>query len=329
MYEINFIFLAETGVKNEGNTLLKVAARLYYLDGLDEHAVAALLEVSRPTVSRLLSQARTRGIVRFLVEEYEPRNLVLENNLKERFHLKNAIVIKPITARPRMEKRKTLGYFAAPLVEQWIHPNSVVGIAGGRSLSELVHSLPLPGEPKNITTVQLMGNIGPTVSSMDAVELSRVMVQKFGGRFFTLNAPAFAPNEATQAAFQAHDHIRSVWQLFGQMSLALVGVGTLSESAFIERGVLNANNLSALKAQGAVGEICGRFYDENGQECQSVFRQRVISIPLSDLNKVGDVIGVTMGAERAGAIAAALRGQILKSLIIDEDGAQAILGLQQ
>jgi DNA-binding transcriptional regulator LsrR (DeoR family) len=35
-----------------------------------------------------------------------------------------------------------------------------------------------------------------------------------------------------------------------------------------------------------------------------------------------------MGAERAGAIAAALRGQILKSLIIDEDGAQAVLGLQ-
>jgi deoxyribonucleoside regulator len=323
--EINFI-ASRGDVKIEADDLPRVAARLYYIDGLDEHAVAELLDVSRPTVSRLLSQARARGIVRFSVEDYEPRNTVMEQELRERFHLKNVLVIKPVTTRPSLEIVKTLGYFAAPLVEQWIHHGSIVGVAGGRSLAQLVRSLPLPGEPQNLTTVQLMGNIGPTVSSMDAIELCRVLAQKLGGSLYSLNAPAFAPDETTRAAFQGHDHIRSVWRLFEQMDIALVGVGTLSNSAFIERGVLDAASLAVLKARGAVGEICGRFFDAAGQECQSEFRQRVISIPLADLTRVGDVIGVTMGSQRAGAIVAALRGRILKSLVIDESGARAVLG---
>jgi deoxyribonucleoside regulator len=43
------------------------AARLYYQDDLNQRQVANELGVSRPTVSRLLTQARREGIVQISI----------------------------------------------------------------------------------------------------------------------------------------------------------------------------------------------------------------------------------------------------------------------
>jgi DNA-binding transcriptional regulator LsrR (DeoR family) len=256
---------------------------------------------------------------------HEPRNSILEEKLKTRFQLNHAIVIKMIAARSVADVRRTIGYFAAPFVSEFIRPQSVVGLAGGRSIAELIRHMSPPRELQGVTVVQLMGNIGPNVSNIDAIELSRVLAQCFGGTFYTINAPAFAPDVASRDVFWSHEHVRSIWELFDRMQMAFVGIGTLSDSAFIERGILSSSNLAMLRTRGAVGEICGRFYDVNGHECDTDFRSCVISIGIDELREIKEVIGVTNGRERAKAIAAALKSGILKSLIIDEDGAQAVL----
>jgi DNA-binding transcriptional regulator LsrR (DeoR family) len=93
----------------------------------------------------------------------------------------------------------------------------------------------------------------------------------------------------------------------------------------IERGVLSAGDLNALKQQGAVGEICGRFFDRHGRECDSPWRDRVLSISLEQLRQIPQVVGIVAGADRSEALAAAIRGRLVKSLLIDEEGAGALL----
>jgi len=105
----------------------------------------------------------------------------------------------------------------------------------------------------------------------------------------------------------------------------MVGVGALNESAWIERGVINPENLEHLHQQGAVGEMVGRFFNENGVECDSELRDRVISIELDQLRQVNEVIAVTNGPIRAEAVLAAVKGNLIKSLVIDDVGAKAIL----
>ena len=51
---------------------LRLVARLYYLDGLGQSEVARFAKVSQAKVSRLLTVARERGIVRISVADYEP-----------------------------------------------------------------------------------------------------------------------------------------------------------------------------------------------------------------------------------------------------------------
>jgi deoxyribonucleoside regulator len=317
--------LLMVATEEESRDRLAAIARMYYLDNLGQQEIAGILGLSRSQISRLLTRAREQGIVRVSVDDYDPRDHELETQLVERYGLRRAFVVRT-GDRGSGQIRAAIGYFAAPAVGELIRPGMTLGLAGGRTLAALVGQLkPGPGV-RGVTVVQLMGNIGPAASEIDAVDLSRTLAQRFGGAFYTVNAPAIAQDTPARDHFLAHDHIRFVWDLFPALQMAFVGIGTLEESAFIERGVLTRAELAKLSRAGAVGEICGRFFDASGRECQSAYRDRVISIELDALRRCPEVVAVTTGPRRAAAVRAALAGGLVNSLVIDEVGARALLG---
>lgn len=306
--------------------ILRMAATLYYVDNLGQTEVADFVQVSQTKISRLLAVARDRGIVRISVEQYAARNESLERQLCKAFGLKNAAVIKtPVTADKQIV-RQMVGHFGAPFVASLLPHGGVVALGGGRSVSNVVRRF-RRGDLKRLTLVQAMGSIEANISEDDAIELGRFIVSLWGGDFLRLNTPAFVPDKKTREIFLASDQIQSVWQRVRRADAALVGVGPLEQSVYFEKGVLSSSAIAQLRAAGAVGEICGRFFDEKGRECDSPWRDRAISIELRDLRRVPQVIGVAAGPERAAAIASALRGGLLKALLIDVAGARALLSL--
>jgi deoxyribonucleoside regulator len=299
-------------------------ARLYYLDGLGQQEIAGMIGVSRSTVSRLLTAARERGIVRISVDLYDPRDAALERRLSDRFQLRHAVVIRT-PGRTAETVRRAVGYYAASAVAERFQPGQTIGLAGGRTLYELIHAFAACHPATKPRVVQLMGNIDPATSAIDPTELARMLASRFDGTFYTLNAPAFASDRRTRDVFIDHEHIRTVRKLFDALDLALVGIGSLDESSFVERGVLSAADCATLRSAGATGEICGRFYDRSGRECATDYRDRVISVEFDELRRCQEVVGVTNGPRRARAVFAALQGRLVNSLVIDQQGAEALL----
>jgi deoxyribonucleoside regulator len=311
-------------LKNGTDDQLRLAARLYYVDGLGQAEVARMVKVSQAKISRLLAQARERGIVRISVAEYHPRNQQLEDALCRELGLKSAAVIKVVEGGSDEDVRRAVGYFGAPYVTGLVPRGGMVAIAGGRTISELIRPWP-EDTSRGLTVVQAMGTIDFTPGPVDAVELGRLLARRSGGFFMTLNTPAFVADKRTRDSFLAHEQIRAVWQRMKQTDVAIVGIGTLENSVFVDRNVLKPADLRELKACGAVGEICGRFYNASGKECESAWRERVISIGLDLLAEIPQVVGVVAGTDRSDAICAAVKGGLLKSLVIDEPGARALL----
>jgi deoxyribonucleoside regulator len=308
----------------EHSALLSFVSKLYYLDGQDQSEIARIAGTSRSSISRLLTEARERGVVRISVDEHDQRARALEAELARRFPLRRVVVVRPPGATRVEHVRRAIGYVAAPAIAEVIRSRGVIGVAGGRTLADLVRYMTPARGVSNVRVVQLMGNIGPAADAIDAIELSRALAHHFGGTCYALNAPAFAADARAQEVFVTHPHMREVWDLFRRMDLALVGIGTLTDSAFIERGVLEPRVLDELRHAGAVGEICGRFFDRAGAECATDCRRRVIASSFDDLRRA-EVVAVTNGAHRADAIRAALAGRLITSLVIDEAGAQAVL----
>lgn len=314
-------------MSDELTSLMSLTAKLYYLDGLGQMEIADIIGISRSKVSRLLTRARESGVVAVTINDYSPRHHELEQKLEQRFQMNKAIVVKTFAEGDVASIRHTIGYIAAPAISELMRPQMVIGTAGGRTLHQLVRYLQPVGECAGITVVQLMSNIGPQVGQIDAIELARLLSQKFNGAFYAISAPAFALDLRSRDLFLEHEQVRAVWQLYGQMQIALVGIGTLENSAFIERKVIAPPEVENLQRQGAVGEICGRFYDAKGQECDTPYRERIISIELEKLRSIPNVIGVTNGKDRAEAACAALQGGLINSLVIDVDGADAVLAV--
>ncbi|HYI26170.1 MAG TPA: sugar-binding domain-containing protein [Thermomicrobiales bacterium] len=310
---------------DQNNALIATVARMYYLDRLGQTEIANICGVSRSTVSRFLTTARDRGIVRISVDDVDPRNRDLERQLINRFGLRHAIVVRDLGGPPA-SVRRAVGYFAAQDLADVIGRQRMVGVAGGRTLAELVHHI----EPRPFgvgpTFVQMMGAIGSSPSRIDASEQARSLARRFNGTFRTLNTPAYAQSHRARELFLSHQEIQAVWAMFPAVDLALVGVGTLEESAFFERGVLDDASAERIRQSGAVGEICGRFFDERGEECATEFSDRVISIGLDVLRECPDVTAILSGTARSHAMKAAVRGNILKSVVIDQAGAKTLLG---
>lgn len=309
---------------NYSKDQIHLAARLYYVDGMGQNEVAKFVKVSQAKVSRLLAMARERGIVRITVADYEPRDKELETRLCVQLGLSEAIVIKAPSGLPGADLRTAIGLFASAPVEASIQPDDIIAIAGGRTIHALIKNIP-ESKNKNPVIVQSMGSVDSNISSFDSQEIGRALAQRLGGTFLAMNTPAYVSDKEMRDAFLSLDQVRVVQQNLDRADIAIIGIGTLANSVFIERGVFKQDDIAGLAAAGAVGEVCGRFYDASGKECDTSWSECVLSIELKQLAKIPRVIAVVSGSDRAVPIIAAIKGGFLKGLVIDEPGARALL----
>lgn len=304
---------------------LLLASRLYYLDELSQSEVARIAGVSQSKISRMLALARAKGIVQISVPDYDPRRPDIEQKLQEKLGLKEAIVIRTLPGLSAEDLRHTLGYFAGPILWKRFDPRTTVALAGGRSIRSFIERMSLLDPVTGITFVQAMGNIDSSPGPYDAIELCRTMAGRWRGHFLTINSPVFLPDADTCRRLLSLEQVGNVMHRISNADHVLVGIGTLDYSVFVERNILSASDLETLQRAGGVGEILGRFYNAQGKELDSPFRDRIVSLPLKELRKINQVTAIVAGGARTAAIQSAVTGGIIKSLVIDETSAQIIL----
>jgi DNA-binding transcriptional regulator LsrR (DeoR family) len=78
--------------------LLAKIAEMYYADGLSQQEIAERIRLSRPSISRLLVDARQAGIVEIAVNHPIPTVPALEAALERHFPLRRAHVFECKTA---------------------------------------------------------------------------------------------------------------------------------------------------------------------------------------------------------------------------------------
>lgn len=303
---------------------LILVARLYFVEGMPQGKVASIASVSQAKVSRMLSLARARGLVKITVAEAEPRDRRLEASLKQAFGIES-IVIRNLSGTESGELRQLIGYFTAPAILDWFKSASTVAIAGGRTIQALVEHLKPPSNPRPLEFVQAMGTIDATPGPYDAVELGLALAGRWGGSFVRLNTPAILPDSDTCSRLLQLEQVQHVMTRLADADLALVGVGTLENSVFVDRDVLNPTDLETLKSARATGEILGRYFCDQGEECETPFKNRVVSLELSGLKNIARRVGVVVGSDRTAAIIAAIKGGLINALTIDQRGAQALM----
>jgi deoxyribonucleoside regulator len=300
----------------ERTQLLIEAATLYYEQGFTQEQVASKLSVSRSNVSRLLTEARKRGIVEIRVRHAQQTAPALEEQLKERFGLEDAYVLVTGNEDPALALRE-VGAKAAEQLRYLLRSNTFLAIGWGRALYETVNAFrPVPVQ--NVHVVQMMGGVGALNPQMDGAELARRLAEALGGQFHYLRAPFLVESPAVRKALLRELEIDAVIEMVRQAELALTGIGSVRPhiSGLARAGYVSEEDLHAFMREGAVGDICGLD-----------LHQRVITIDPPSLRDISCVMAIAAWREKAPAILGALRGGYVDILVTDDAAATEVLRL--
>ncbi|MBI4841062.1 MAG: sugar-binding transcriptional regulator [candidate division NC10 bacterium] len=302
--------------------LLVTVADLYYLQDRTQAEIARALRISRPHVSRLLKRARETGIVTISVRPPFGLSTGPAEKLGKLFPLRDVRVVSAGGAPlPRVAEA------AASYLASRIQHESVVGVSWGRTVRMIADVV--PSDPRrSVEVVPLVGGMGPVGNEIHANEIARRLASRLGGTYYVLNAPALAERADARAMLVRDATVRGILERGRKADVAVVGIGGMvASSTLVRSGYLQPDSLRRLRASGAVGDICSRFFGKDGAPCPSPLTDRVVGIELKDLRQLPWVVGAAVGAEKAPAILGALRGGYINVLVTDETTARAVLRL--
>ncbi|WP_312470588.1 sugar-binding domain-containing protein [Neobacillus sp.] len=305
------------------NSLLIRVAELYYQHKLNQNEIAKIIGTSRPSVSRLLDEARDQGIVTFTINTPIKKNASLSEAIRMKYELKDAVVI---TGSPDYEtSMANVGKAVSEYLLGFLHDNMSIGITWGQAVRELVNCLPETNF-ENILAVQLIGSIGVLDQSLDGTELVYRLAKKLNGKYCILNSPAYVTSKQLQQEMLDQPQIKEVIEYGRKVDITVNGIGTLEpqHNTLRKAGSLNNMDVMALKAKGAVGHLMGRMYNLNGVEVQ---RENLYPVAgeLDILRNAPISIGCVVSADRAEPTIGALNGKLVNVLICDEALALKIL----
>ncbi len=291
------------------------AAWYYYKTDMTQEAIAKKLNLSRMKVVRLLEKAKQDGIVSVHVKSPINNCLEIEQKLITAFQLDDAMVV-PYDRSQHVNQ--TVAQAAAQYLELRLRSNDLLGIGWGDTISRMAACFNLNDE-RRINVVTLSGGI---LSYDIGGRLSTV----FKGKLYVINAPIMASSVELCEALKQEPTIRDALEMARLANYSVVGIGIPDRNAsIVKAGYLREVDLQMISSQGAVGDLLGQFFDEQGRKLDLPIHRRLINLDIEKLREMRNVVVAAGGTHKIKAILAALQQRYFHTLVTDEVTASELL----
>lgn len=300
--------------------LIARVAQMYHIEGKRQAEIAETLRMSQATVSRMLKRAEAEAIVRTTVIPPPGTFADLETALRERYGLTEAIVIDCSEDRDGAIMAR-IGEAAAHFLEVTLQQDEVIGVSSwSQTLLRMVDNIHPLRNAKARYVVQILGGMGDASVQTHATELTARLAKLTGGEPRLLLVQGLTSSREAKLVMLADPVVRGTMDLFGRLSLAIIGIGAVEPSDMLARSgnVFSKQEMAMLHEAGAVGEISYRFYDAAGKPVETPLNDRVIGITLEELRHADRVMALAGGESKTEAIAGALRLGVIDVLVTDK-----------
>ncbi len=309
--------------------LIVRVARLYHERGLRQAEIAGVLGLSQAGVSRLLRSATELGVVRTIVVAPPGIHSDLEDSLARRYQLTDVVILDgdDLPEHPHTLMR-ALGSAAASYLETAFRPGDLIGISTwSETLLAAVEAMQPARAPGAVKVVQLMGGIGDPQGQVQATRLTARLAELTGATPLFVRAPGLVGSVEARLSLLNDPAVLEVSHAWQQLSAILVGIGSLEPSPLLRLSgnALTDEEITRLRGLGTVGDICQRFFDEDGVHVDAGLGERTIGITVDQLRTVPRRIAVAGGERKYTAVRAAVRGHWITALVTDIATARRLL----
>ena len=318
----------------EDRLQLADVARQYYLEDLTQEQIARGIGVSRSHVSRMLKEARERGIVEIRIHHPLRTAPDLGQRLLEVLPLSETLVLAaaeesrgapPEPGASGGNVAQQLGALAARYLNERIADHAIVGVGWGTTVYHVVSSGYFRRK-QGISVVQLMGSVGGATPDIDGGQVASRLGRALGGKIYYLQAPMVVTDAGVRAGLLRDQHIRKTLEMARRANVLLVSVGAVTQASGIFRaGYLNETDLEYIQGQGAVGDICGVYFRQDGSPCSLELEERTVAAGGDAMRRAALRVGVGWGAAKALPSIGAIRAGLINTLVTDEECAREML----
>lgn len=303
---------------------LVAVARMYYEHRFSQQQIAVKLGISRPGVSRLLRQARERGIVRINIVDPSERGSHLEKSIQEQYGLKKVLIV-PNEGIPGSNLKERLGMAAARYLDTIIKKGLTLGVSWGTTMQAVTRHLH-PSRAEEMTVVQLVGGFSRAEYINHAGEVTQKIAENYQAVPFLLPLPAIVDNVQVKNSMMSDKNISRILEMARLASIAMFSVGPFNQqSTLVKAEYLDQKEVKKLLDLGAVGDICTHIVTRSGEICSRDLDDRTLGVELKDLREKQFSITVAGGLEKVEAIRACLLRNYCNILITDELAARELL----
>lgn len=301
-------------------TQLYNIAKLYYLDNLGQQEIAKKTGISRPQISRMLKEARETGIVNITINKpFVVEDSYLSERLKELLGIQHVKIVSSSSLKVgdfenRMEH---LTDYAAEYLSELIPSYSKVGIGWGSTVYRSLVKMPFGERKSPLCFLPLVGSVGISEPAYQTNSMVDRIAEKFKAETRFLNAPAFVPDE------EVYQHLlKSIRggapNFWSGLNLAIfsIGVGVEDAPPTMVDSLRNANLLDTIQSHGAVGDLLGSYFDQNGEFC-ILENYPLIAIPFELFRQIPNRVCIAIGENKIKALIAGGRMNAFTELVTD------------
>lgn len=298
------------------------AAWLHYVGRLTQADVAKKLSVSGVKAHRLIARATQEGAVKFVIDGDIAECVALEVALSERYALNYCEVVPRVTddLLPLRELGVAGAAFLRREMDSGEHP--LIGLGHGRTLSAVIKQLPAM-TTNGVQFVSLLGGLTRNYSA-NPHDVMHHLAAKTGAEAYVMPVPFFANSVEDRQVLLNQRGVEQVMRMASSSSLKFVGIGTADPSAqVVSSGMIESHQIKQVKAQGAVGELLGHFFNKQGESLETSLSARTLSVGIDAIQN-SKIVAVAGGNEKIGAIESILKSGLISGLITDERTANAL-----
>jgi DNA-binding transcriptional regulator LsrR (DeoR family) len=296
---------------------------LHFIEGLKQSEIAERLNLSHSKVNRLIATGKKAGMVKVIISSPFQRLMDIENELKTHFALERAIVT-PTVSDNHETTLQMVGRMAGVHLMENLRDGDVLAITGGMAVSALVENLDVDRR-FDVKVVPLTGGVQGKHYT-DVNHLAARLAEKLGGEASMVHAPLFAEDNSQRDLLMNVASIREVFDLARSATIALVGVGSIDApgSGYYDLLPEQARGSLGMTTAGVAGEFLAHLITPEGKIADIDLNSRVVAISPEELSNCKQVIGIAAGTHKAGPVAAAISGDHIDTLVVDEAAARRV-----
>jgi DNA-binding transcriptional regulator LsrR (DeoR family) len=314
------------GMQSNKKELMAQVAWLYFVGNNTQQEIAQRLNISRPTINRMISQATESGLVQVRINHPIRECMDLAAKIQQRFGLSHCEVA-PLDTPDETAGQRRIAVLGSALMERYLAEPAlrVLAVGFGRTLKAVVDEITEIRAPQ-LSIISLAGSVSRD-GSFNSYDVGLRMADKTSGKAYLLPMPVIANTPEERDQWLDNRLTALIKGLYTQAEVAFVGIGEVQVNCpLVQNGFLSSEEATALVDQGAVGEILGWAMDRHGDPIKEGWAERVTSLPLPSLAK-RPIIAFAGGERKIPAILAALRGRWISGLVTDQQTAMQLATL--